>query len=373
MTKPKKQQTKCVVNSHWFTKLDSDGQPVNRWLKDVTGSSVKVHCSICKADLNCELKGFQTVTQHIATAKHQKLFREVFAPAQLRLQSVQNVVTSSISRPTLNAPAAASSRKQVTLYDSRDDATKAEIIWTMRTVACNQSGRSCESAGPTLKAMFPNKVVSSEFSLGKFKFSYLLSDCVGPHFREIFLRDLKGCHYVLCFDETTNDASKSELHVSVRYYSVRNKRVVQCHLETFFIENGCADTIAGYLLKALDNAKVPIDKMITLSRDGPNVNKKVLRLIKEQFKAKTGRELLDLGSCDLHTVHNAFKAGLTVFGSDVSDLIIKTYYFFNGEALRSEEYRDIQKKLKMPEPFHRFIKHVPTRWLTLQESTVQYI
>lgn len=142
-------------------------------------------------------------------------------------------------------------------------------------------------------------------------------------------------------------------------------------METFFIENGLGETIVAYLIKALNNGNLSIERMITIGRDGPNVNKKVFRLMDAKYKEATGKKLIDIGPCDLHVVHNAFKAGLDVFGSDVADLLTNVHYFFDDEALRSSEYRDIQTKHK--KPHHRFIKHLSARWLTLLDSTDRFI
>lgn len=91
----------------------------------------------------------------------------------------------------------------------------------------------------------------------------------------------------------------------------------------------------------------------------------------DEFKKRTGKNLIDVGSCDIHIIHNAFKKGLDTYGKNIADLSINLHYFFDGEALRSEEYRNIQTKHGMAH--HRFIKHVPARWLTLQDSTLRII
>ena len=57
---------------------------------------------------------------------------------------------------------------------------------------------------------------------------------------------------------------------------------------------------------------IPVEKMATLVRDGPNVNKTIFRnmneLIVQDHPKYPG--LVDLGSCTIHTVLNAFGKGL---------------------------------------------------------------
>lgn len=103
-----------------------------------------------------------------------------------------------------------------------------------------------------------------------------------------------------------------------------------------------------------------------IGSDGPRVNKNVFRIINEAVKVMPGREkgLLQVGTCNLHVINNAFLKGLETYGSDVSELILGLYYFFHGWPSRMEEYEQIQKEKKIPQ--HKFIKHSSIRWLTLE-------
>jgi len=57
-----------------------------------------------------------------------------------------------------------------------------------------------------------------------------------------------------------------------------------------------------------------------------------------------GNGLMDVGSCSLHKVHNAFLKGLEEYGCDVSNLILSVYHYFDGWRGRWEDYSAIQKK-----------------------------
>lgn len=117
-------------------------------------------------------------------------------------------------------------------------------------------------------------------------------------------------------------------------------------------------------MKAVDNAGLPLQNMLMLSSDGPNVNKKVLRLVNEAVKVcRSGKSLIDIGTCNIHIMHNAFMKGLQAHGQIISDVIITIYYFFDGWPTRNEQYETVQKQMGVP--LHAFIKHVPSRWLTL--------
>ena len=52
--------------------------------------------------------------------------------------------------------------------------------------------------------------------------------------------------------------------------------------------------------------------MIQVSMDGPNVNWKLLSSIVDERQSNDDYpELLDIGSCSLHVIHDAFRKGMT--------------------------------------------------------------
>jgi hypothetical protein len=165
------------------------------------------------------------------------------------------------------------------------------------------------------------------------KLSYLITDALEPYFSKMVLTDLKGAHYTLIFDETTNAAGKKELQTSVRYWSKEREEVVFNHLESFYMGHAAGMDIKSNLLKAIDNKNLPLSKLLMLGTDGPNVNKTVFRLVNEEVKRDRGDSLLNIGTCNIHIVLNAFLKGLGELGKDVGDAIIMLYHFFLGILL----------------------------------------
>ena len=68
--------------------------------------------------------------------------------------------------------------------------------------------------------------------------------------------------------------------------------------------------------------------------------------------------LLDIGTCRIHIVHNAFRKSLEEVGETCSNLIVKVYYFFRGWPVWLEDYSKIQQKTGVPRS--NFVKHVTT-------------
>ena len=99
----------------------------------------------------------------------------------------------------------------------------------------------------------------------------------------------------------------SEMDICLRFWNKENSRVEDRYWDSKFLEH----TTHQHLLDSVnDNLKgFVMAKMVQLLMDGPNVNLKVLKKLKE-YRNKFGSPgLIDFGSCNLHIVHGAFKSG----------------------------------------------------------------
>lgn len=93
-------------------------------------------------------------------------------------------------------------------------------------------------------------------------------------------------------------------------------------METFFIQSATADVLVTHIKEAINNGNLLINKFLMLGMDGPNVNKVVYNKLNDEVKEARTSGLVNIGSCNLHCIHNSFHKGLTKYGNDVSDLII---------------------------------------------------
>lgn len=127
--------------------------------------------------------------------------------------------------------------------------------------------------------------------------------------------------------------------------------------------NATAKDLARNITKTLSSSNLPKKNLLMLGSDGPNVNKAVFRIINEDVMIDRGKGLVNIGTCNIHTVHNAFMKGLVELGECASELIIDVYNFFNDFPSRWEDFEAIQIQEMVPQ--NRFIKHVSSRWLTI--------
>lgn len=350
------------VRSEWFNKEDSLHHVINTWCKQI--NQHEVFCQICNQSISCSTKGIAAINQHVETKKHTDNAKVKLEPCQLHLAL----------RPPVNGSGSGITSKctsqSITMISSRDAATRAEIIWCLKNISSNMSANSCDDLAQVFEAMFPN-CVPNGFSIGRTKMTYILTEALGPYFRNELIADAHKSWYTIIYDETTNNEGRKELQVAIRYWSETEQEVVVKHLETFFIGTAKAENIQQELVKAIDNANLATDKLLMLGSDGPNVNKAVWRLLNEELKASRSVGLIDIGTCNIHTIHNAFLKGIKELGDDVNDLIINVFYFFDGWPTRCEDYqkKQVEKGLKI----HSFIKHVSSRWLTMEKAAERLI
>lgn len=358
---------KCKFNEMWLERDDSAGYKVRQWGRKKNDD--ELFCMVCQKTININ-KGFQAVTQHAGILKHKREIETKLALNQLHLLpqasscSVSDKQCSS-SLPTLSSPVSSPSCSSILLYNSRDKTTAAELIWCMKCVASDYSFSSCVGLRETFQVMFGDSV-PQDFSLGNNKAHYLVTDALAPYFKKLQIQEMEGSFFTLYYDETTNAAGVKELQTGVRYWSNKHKRIICQHLETFYITTATATVLTDKICDAMTNASLPLSNLLMLGSDGPNVNKAVARLINNQLLLCRKKPLIDIGTCNIHIVHNAFLKGLEQLGDDISDLVFAIYHFFHGWPARWNSYCSVRADLKIPP--HHFIKHVSSRWLTLQAA-----
>ncbi|KAJ8399437.1 hypothetical protein AAFF_G00411490 [Aldrovandia affinis] len=110
--------------------------------------------------------------------------------------------------------------------------------------------------------------------------------------------------------------------------------------------------------------------------DGPNVNWKFLDLLQEEHaQLYGGKQLVTVGSCGLHTLHNAFKCGFVAWGLD--RLLKAMHTLFNNVPARREDYMQVTKSSVFPLSFcaHRWVENLPVveRALAVWPSLLIYM
>nr|CAD7460359.1 unnamed protein product [Timema tahoe] len=101
-----------------------------------------------------------------------------------------------------------------------------------------------------------------------------------------------------------------------------------------------------------------VHKIIQLSMDGPNVNMKLLQMLKiELAEDPHGPQMLDIGSCGLHVVNVAFKTGIKKTSWTLLAFFRACYYLFKDSPSRRGTYMAVTGSSTFP------MKFCSVRWL----------
>lgn len=126
---------------------------------------------------------------------------------------------------------------------------------------------------------------------------------------------------------------QKQMDVHVKCWNSCHK-VETKYLTSMFMGHATVENIEEKLLKALE--PLPLQKIVHVSMNGPNVTLKLFRSLQADLLGNHQVQCVNLGTCGLHRVHNAYKAGAVAskWGLDVLLSSVCTPHFF-GVTLRS--------------------------------------
>ncbi|KAG0432067.1 hypothetical protein HPB47_021192 [Ixodes persulcatus] len=103
--------------------------------------------------------------------------------------------------------------------------------------------------------MFPDSQIAKGFQCGRKKISYIISDGLGPYFKEKMVQELvqPEVFYSIMIDETpVPEAKVQQLDIFARYYSVNTQNVVVEPLQSFHLGHATADELFSCVEDALN-------------------------------------------------------------------------------------------------------------------------
>lgn len=119
-----------------------------------------------------------------------------------------------------------------------------------------------------------------------------------------------------------------------------------------------------------------MSKLLSVSMDGPNVNWRFFELLQQEYAEQFGgAQLIVVGSCGLHTVHNAVKCGFTSW--NVEKLLRALHTIFLNVPARREDFCNLTKSSTFALPFcgHRWVENLPVveRAILIWPNILQYV
>ena len=190
---------------------------------------------------------------------------------------------------------------------TKENVTRSEIWWALKTVELKFSLRSCEGASALFREMCPDSKIADNFSLSKTKCNYILNFGLAPFFKIILLIEIKkSSYFTTIFDESLNKKfQRGQMGILTRFCDEDNKKVdIRYFFSSFLVGATATDIQETFMsgIKELDK-----NNFLQISSDGPNVNLEFLELMAENRENEELSPLIDIGTCGLHTVLNSLK------------------------------------------------------------------
>ena len=189
--------------------------------------------------------------------------------------------------------------------------------------------------------------------------------------------DIRG-YYSVLFDESLNKASQSkQMDIHVRYWDETKNQVSTRYFGSQFMGHASADDMLKHFDLAVLQSNLDMKKMVHIGMDGPNVNWKFFQSVSEKLENDFDNNILNIGSCGLHTLNNSFKAGVVASKWDINKLLSSIYYLYKDSPARREDFSEICGNDKMPLKFcnHRRLEKVPVakRTIEIWPKLVKYV
>ena len=221
------------------------------------------------------------------------------------------------------------------------EVSKAEIIWCLRSVYLHLSQNCCNGLNQTFPLMFPDSEIAKKYQMGPDKLAYIVSYGIAPYFKDILMNQLKQStvKFTSFFDEAFNDViHKGQFDVQASFFDNTKNEVSVRYLGSAFLGHSRGvDLLEAFndVHKGLNISK----QLIQVSMDGPNVNWVLLDGIKQIKKNDpSSPEIQEMGSCGLHVIHGAYKAGQEAVGWQIQQFLKCCYSLFKTSPARRADY-----------------------------------
>lgn len=196
---------KCVFNPKWLEEQRFS------WVMSVENNKNCAHCKVCNTNMVLSNMGKKALESHMLSKKHitiqnlkdsnKPLFEKSNGPSiSSSFSTSQNV---EISRTDTDATDAVQIKSKVLSqarenlkstgmisYLEKDNVTKAEVVWCLKSVLYHNSLRDIESSVSTMKLLFPDSKIAKSLKLSKDKASYIITYGLRNYFQSELEREL---------------------------------------------------------------------------------------------------------------------------------------------------------------------------------------
>lgn len=353
----------------WLLKKMEDGELVSTWCQGCKDDPYSAHCRICDKRFSVSNMGFGQLLSHSKSKKHLSSMKCASNQSFFSLQKKDNEDNSTSSTQCSSMLQLTGSTKKLWVPASlTEKVLKAEAVILLTAIKCNYSFSSINDLAQVMPIAFEDSAIAKHIKLSDAKARYLTKFGIAPYLRQKIFSDVdeSEAFFTLHFDESTTKQVKKQMDIYIAYWSERHGKVVAFYCDSFFLGHADAERILELILKFISDSGLRLSRLLQCSIDGPNVNLSFQKKLNAHLALQNLENLIDIGTCSLHVVHNALRKGIAGLDCDVERFVSDIYQWFKMSAARREDFRSIQvSSLVESAENHLFLRHVDSRWCTL--------
>ena len=156
---------------------------------------------------------------------------------------------------------------------------------------------------------------------------------------------------------STGKYRKKQLDIILRHWD--HDTVIDSYYTSTFLGHACATDSVNCFDECIES-HLGYNTLIQLAMDGPNVNWAAFDALQKKLQKGNGYQLINIGSCGLHQLHNAFRAGMVETGWDITHSLSAMYTLFNDVPARRDDFESATKTNVYPLQVcsHRWVENI---------------
>lgn len=205
----------------------------------------------------------------------------------------------------------------------------------------------------------------------RWKTTCIMNGAIAPYFHSQLVQHMQIHPYSVLVDGS-NDTGLEKLNpLTVRIFDIRSRKVMSHFLDmctTTGTGAATAATIYDKISEVLVKNSIPWINCVAFGVDNTNVNIGVRNSIMSRVLLQN-KDTYFMG-CPCHLIHNIARRAADKFlersGFDVEDMCVDLYYYFDKSTKRKSNLKTFC--LFCDVEYHKVVKHVNTRWLSLERA-----
>ena len=279
--------------------------------------------------------------------------KEADADLDLTVAGTAAAKATSVSVPPTSTIPQGSAATVVNYYVLRP-----EVVWTLKVVMSHHSFNSCSDLNKVFPKMLPDSQIAKHFSCDATKCTYFVCFGLSPYFYDLLVDRVRSADcYSISFDECMNPVSQNEqMDFIVRFWDIDTNQVAVNCLGSQFLGHAKATDLLIHFKEGKEELNP--NHLLQVSMDGPNVNWKFHRDLLQERKTEELPELLNIGSCGLHTVHGRLQKAVHESGWHLGNLLRSVWQIFHDTPARREDFAQVTGNTLYPLQFcqHRWVE-----------------